>query len=336
VNAAYPLLDIVLLVSVLVIVASNEWALGARWGLLLLGFACFVGADAVYLYQTAAGTYVNGTVLDAVWTLGLAAPALASAAPAGRLPSAAAMNRLNLWVPVAGFAVAVVVLAVEALELGRSSVVAVAILCATVGVARHARAYGGALAEKAAQQAARTDVLTGLLNRRGHEEALAHLAGTGDRFSLLLVDLDGFKAVNDTHGHHVGDDALRTVADRLRALGDRYDAVARLGGDEFALLVSGDATAGARLAQDVHRSLGGGWHVGGHDVALSASVGVATYPDDADDPARLGRRADRAMYAAKHRRLGWVHHADRLRADRPATVPSPRVAEPRTVSSADV
>jgi diguanylate cyclase (GGDEF)-like protein len=188
-------------------------------------------------------------------------------------------------------------------------VVALAITCAVVGVLRHLRAYGGALAEQAAQLAARTDPLTGVLNRRGHDEALDAAMAAAGPFFLVVVDLDGFKAINDTHGHDVGDRTLIDVAHRLRASLRPDDTIARLGGDEFAVLCAGDARAGERVAAKVCDALRGPYAVGHLLVPTSGSVGVAAYPQDADNPASLTRRADRAMYTAKRARQGWARWA---------------------------
>jgi diguanylate cyclase (GGDEF)-like protein len=164
-----------------------------------------------------------------------------------------------------------------------------------------------------AQQAANEDPLTGVGNRRVLDEALlamrtdpppVALAGPPTPCSLLVVDLDDFKVINDTYGHVVGDEVLRAVAMALRGVARADDLVVRLGGDEFVILAVGvDDEAGARLAQrvtDAVSSLVVG--TAGGVIPLSASVGVASTADlagPAGDPVDLIRRADQSMYAVK-------------------------------------
>ncbi|GAA0514359.1 hypothetical protein Ade02nite_89970 [Paractinoplanes deccanensis] len=139
------------------------------------------------------------------------------------------------------------------------------------------------------------DALTGLANRSLLEQRLAERQ-SGDRVSVLLVDLDGFKPINDSYGHHAGDQVLVAVAERLAAWTPGNGLAVRLGGDEFAVLLPGPATAGGLVA-----ALQAPIMLPGHaDVTVGASVGVATGP--ASDAPRLLRQADAAMYRDKARR----------------------------------
>ena len=158
------------------------------------------------------------------------------------------------------------------------------------------------------EQLAFTDPLTGLPNRRRLEEQVegllleAHLAGTA--VALLFVDLNGFKAVNDGLGHAAGDDLLVAIAQRLRSRLRRADLLARLGGDEFLAALGGldPATAGAeaaRVAAELAAAVREPVDLSGQQVAVAASVGVATSPADGDDFASLLHAADERMYAAK-------------------------------------
>ena len=148
------------------------------------------------------------------------------------------------------------------------------------------------------------DDLTGLPTRSALFERLAQIlrdpAG-GRRAALLFIDLDGFKLVNDTLGHHVGDQLLRAVAQRLTARIRASDLAVRLGGDEFAILldsIQAPADAG-RVAADICSSLCEVVSIGENALSLSASVGIAIAPDDATDMELLLRLADAAMYRAK-------------------------------------
>jgi len=159
------------------------------------------------------------------------------------------------------------------------------------------------------QHQALHDALTGLPNRLlFHDRARQALLGAlhaGESLALLLLDLDGFKEVNDTFGHHVGDLLLQRVAERLQGGLREGDTVARLGGDEFAVLLPGDDRDGAGVtAAKIVEMLAAPIVVGGHTVRTRASIGIALYPDQGADADVLLRQADVAMYAAKRAKSG--------------------------------
>jgi diguanylate cyclase len=148
------------------------------------------------------------------------------------------------------------------------------------------------------------DDLTGLPNRRSLYQRLAaemKTSGLADEFSLLLVDLDRFKEVNDVLGHQSGDDLLRQVTARFAREVRAEDLLARLGGDEFAVLVSGrgGAHAGLEIARRLSDALCQEFILSGVPVHVEASIGIARYPVDGADATALLRCADSAMYAAK-------------------------------------
>jgi diguanylate cyclase (GGDEF)-like protein len=158
----------------------------------------------------------------------------------------------------------------------------------------------------ALQETAARDSLTGMLNRRRFmelvDEAIDAAALTRSRFGVLFIDLDGFKSVNDTLGHAAGDELLRQVASRLLGTVRVDDAVARLGGDEFTILVTNgfDMVAIEGLAGQIVTALGEPYFVHGETVQVSASVGLAQYPEHGLGVEELLAASDRAMYAAKH------------------------------------
>jgi diguanylate cyclase (GGDEF)-like protein len=146
---------------------------------------------------------------------------------------------------------------------------------------------------------AETDALTGLRNKGAFDRALAHAVDSGESFSLLMVDLDDFKAVNDARGHQAGDDVLRRISQALRAAVRETDGVYRYGGDEFALLLSGtDARGAAAVADKVSQAVRLA-STTGVKARTSCSIGIASCPDDGADGSRLVLAADRACYAAK-------------------------------------
>ncbi|MBO1081572.1 EAL domain-containing protein [Roseomonas haemaphysalidis] len=155
-----------------------------------------------------------------------------------------------------------------------------------------------------AELAAR-DPLTGLTNRRGLQAELSRQLGPGMAgavpLSVISLDLDRFKEVNDTLGHAVGDALLVKVAERLRNATRGTDLVARLGGDEFVVLQSrpGQPGAAEALATRLVDLLGRTYVVLGHAVNIGASIGIARAPDDAAEPDILLQRADMALYRAK-------------------------------------
>ena len=154
------------------------------------------------------------------------------------------------------------------------------------------------------QQLAFRDALTGLPNRLLFNDrvavAVARCVRDGSALAMLFLDLDGFKQVNDTFGHRLGDLVLCEMARRLASQARIADSVARIGGDEFVLLLDGnpDAAAAAQIAQRIIDALTLPVTVEGHEVRLSCSVGIAMYPSDGP-PQQLMAHADAAMYAAK-------------------------------------
>src|SRR4051794_7766000 len=169
------------------------------------------------------------------------------------------------------------------------------------------------------------DSLTGLPNRkyllRHADEALAAARYQRSGLALCLLDLDRFKEVNDTLGHHVGDRLLQLVATRLRAAVRPTDVVARLGGDEFAVMFSDvDPVETERLTRRLLAAFDEVFAADGMFFDLDVSIGVALHPQHADDFEALLRRADVAMYLAKHGRSGFRvydaaldrHSTDRL------------------------
>ncbi|WP_025597460.1 putative bifunctional diguanylate cyclase/phosphodiesterase [Burkholderia sp. WSM2230] len=149
------------------------------------------------------------------------------------------------------------------------------------------------------------DALTNLPNRQQLalriEQAVAESARRESPFAVLFIDLDGFKSINDSLGHSVGDDLLQVCAERLRQDLRHTDMVARLGGDEFVIVVENttDASAAVTVANGVLRRLGEEIVVNGLPLRVSASIGIASYPRDGGNADELLHSADAAMYAAK-------------------------------------
>ena len=164
-------------------------------------------------------------------------------------------------------------------------------------------------AEKEIDFLARHDVLTGLANRALFQERLEQasaLAERGRGFAVLCLDLDRFKAVNDTLGHPIGDALLRAVSDRLREAVRDSDTIARLGGDEFAIIQLDvtDVSETRVVARRIVQSICDPFTLEGHEVSVGASIGIAMAPGDGLNPIQLMKCADLALYRSKQEGRG--------------------------------
>jgi diguanylate cyclase (GGDEF)-like protein len=166
--------------------------------------------------------------------------------------------------------------------------------------------------ERRARHHATHDGLTLLPNRELFRSRLLHAVSsagaTGQPLAVLYLDLDGFKQVNDLHGHAAGDQMLRVVAARLNQAVRVEDVVSRLGGDEFACMLGGfgnDADLGL-LAAKLYDDVSGVCKIGEADVMVTPSIGIALWPMDGDTAERLMSAADAAMYRAKRSKLGYA------------------------------
>ena len=162
----------------------------------------------------------------------------------------------------------------------------------------------GIMLEKARHEA-HHDALTGLANRTRFdivvEDQLKMCKRSNREMAVLFIDLDGFKSINDVHGHASGDEVLRAVSQRIRNTLRESDTAARLGGDEFAVCLPETGMAGAQLsAEKLLAALSTAFEVSGAVERVSASIGVAVYPTSARDRDTLLKHADRAMYQAKY------------------------------------
>jgi diguanylate cyclase (GGDEF)-like protein/PAS domain S-box-containing protein len=161
------------------------------------------------------------------------------------------------------------------------------------------------VAEERIQFLAYYDALTGLPNRTLLQDRLAKaLAGASrrnDKVALLFLDLDGFKIINDSLGHSVGDLLLKQIADRLKRFSRDQDTVARLGGDEFLIVLSDvkDIPDAAVAAERLMDAMAGGFVVQGHPLSVSCSLGISIFPEHGVDGETLIKHADAAMYSAK-------------------------------------
>jgi diguanylate cyclase (GGDEF)-like protein len=165
------------------------------------------------------------------------------------------------------------------------------------------------------QELALRDPLTNLPNRRllmdRLEKAIQRAAREEQSVALFFLDLDGFKQVNDVHGHPVGDQLLKTVAQRLQNMTREHDTVARLGGDEFVMLISGiaDASDAVRPATDALTILSQPYKINDIEVQVTASIGIAFYPAHGHDAESLIAHADHSLLDAKRSGKNRFHLA---------------------------
>ncbi|WP_372729285.1 putative bifunctional diguanylate cyclase/phosphodiesterase [Nocardioides sp.] len=308
---AYPVFDLVLVGCVAGIAGLVRLSGDDRWALLMAGLLIFAAADMLDALQLAD----DGHLPDVGWVIGLCLIAIwvAAAEPDSR-PSRGGVE------PRSGSAALVVSLAAGLvglflLVLGtrvQVSIVAVALAGATVAAAvvRSHRAFRllRHLVDLRRHEAT-TDELTGLANRRVlYAEAAVRLSDRAAPCALILLDLDRFKEVNDSLGHHVGDELLARVGARLAEDVRDGDLLARLGGDEFAALVEvSDREQAVATAVKLRELLTAPFLLDGLSLQSGASIGIAVFPDDGRDLSTLLRKADIAMYKAKLTGMG--HYA---------------------------
>ena len=316
-SLAYPLADVVLLALLVAVGAILGVRRDRALTLLGAGIAANLVGDIVFLDLATQGTYVEGGPLDLTWLVGVSLIAVAAhisaADPAGAPAPSGSTARVGWRVLAVPLSCNLASLGVLGAGYGPdfSPVAAwLAIGCILAALGRTAVTFREVRAVNEIKEQARTDDLTGLPNRRAFLEAAEEvLAAASARrpAALLLLDLDGFKEVNDGLGHHAGDDLLRQIGPRLRSALPTGDVLARLGGDEFAVLVPG---AGLDEAQDRAQRLRElvlqPFTVESIRLHVGVSIGVSTAPVPAGSVEELLRCADVAMYAAKAGREG-VH-----------------------------
>ena len=316
---ACPLGDLGLLVLLAVGVATRGRAPCPSLRRVVAGLLVLLASDAVYVHHAAAGTYRFGSVVSAGWLVGMGL--LAAAAWQAPARDEAPERRTVLLAPVLAAGLALAVLIPDGVNAMATTLAAAAVALAGLRLLLSVREVASLAVTR---QEARTDELTGLPNRRAFTEAIAAAIeeAAGRPFAVLLIDLDGFRELNDTLGHHMGDGLLRQVGERLSAVRRPGDLLACLGGDEYGLLTALETTpAEARaIARDARGALEDPFVLAGVPVHADGSAGIALHPDHGADAAELLRHVDIAMYRAKRGRLGLatfspehdVHSRDRL------------------------
>jgi diguanylate cyclase (GGDEF)-like protein len=306
VGLAYPVGDLLLLALAAGMLPVLGWRAELRWGLLVAGFMSYAIADTIYLFQSSAGEYVEGTWIDACWPVA----SLFVAVAAWLAPSSASPRPkpgLTSYVPAilcAGIAMVVAVLA-------NQSRVAVALAALTlIAVAwRFAVTFRDVSATAEAHRRAMTDELTGLPNRRSLATTLTAVSvgvsstpfRSRSSRALLLLDIDQLREINYFAGRHVGDQLVNQVAARLSRSVRAEDVVARTGGDEFAVLFADviDVTTARARAGALLEALRAPFQLDPITVQVDASISIALCPDHCEHPNDLLNCVETTMPHAK-------------------------------------
>jgi diguanylate cyclase (GGDEF)-like protein/PAS domain S-box-containing protein len=312
-SVAYPVGDMVLLVGLASVLMRGSVA-SARWALRLLvaGVALFVLGDLVYGYVTLHSSYQSGDPIDTTWIVALALMAIAGTTQRASddAESIATTREGVSWLPPAavafGFGILLFSLRGEAVFPGLVMVV-IAILLAGLVLARQVLVQRDLVhAQEQLRHQALHDALTGLPNRtlvlERAQRLLASARRSGGSVPALFLDIDGFKSVNDTLGHAVGDKLLQTVAARLQNVVREGDTVGRLGGDEFVILLDPAALTASPevVAERVLDAVREPIELDGarrEPLSMTASIGIAIGPHAS--PSELLLAADVALYRAK-------------------------------------
>ena len=291
----YPVGDMtLLLISAIALITKG---LPSQLALFTFGILIFAANDTYYLWLAVNNRYSFGALADTGWLVAIAAIAISTHLP---ITGKQAITPIHPSLVATSIFISPILLAISAL---RPNIFPVYILIPSIanlllGFIRMSTTLREARALTDERTLARTDELTGLANRR---KLLAEL----DNFSqvegaLLLLDLDGFKPVNDQFGHEVGDLILRQVAQRFSRTVPEGTILARLGGDEFGILLRGNYEETLEIAHALRASLSYPFSIQGQKISVGVSVGIA-HNDGAGD---LMRKADSAMYRAKQLDVG--------------------------------
>jgi len=300
-EAAEPMIGLLLLSLVVAAIGIMWSAAGPMWWWLLAGAASLWLSDMMWLTQLADSAYVNGALLDLGWPAGMLALGYAAWWPATRSRS---LPRLGWAVPLS-VTLAAFTIVLHATQTPTPQItVAFAAAAVLLGGVRSIQAFRAVSRRTEAQRQAVTDDLTGLPNRRG---LMMALEGTpAFQRALLLVDVDRFKQVNDTLGHHAGDEVLQQVSARLSGAVPDDAMIARIGGDEFAVLLGpGCGWEGAvRSAEALHFAMGSPVTARDIEIQVDISIGISFTPQNGTSLTELLSAADRAMRRAKSERVG--------------------------------
>jgi len=294
-NMAYPIGDVLLLALLVFVFSVTRWRPGRAWALIAAGLVLNTVGDAVFLYGTAVGTYMEGTYIDLAWPFSLVLMALAAWQQPGPATRVQLQDRSLIGTPIVcgliatGVLVAATLWPVHVLALVLAATTIVLVLARTVLTLRE----NTRLLEDSRREAL-TDSLTGIANRR---KLLLDLPGELERANdgeprlLALFDLNGFKAYNDTFGHPAGDALLARLAAKIVEAAAPAGSAYRMGGDEFCVVLPASEPALQRVANALNES--------GEGFTVTSAYGAALLPEDAATVSTALSVADQRLYAHK-------------------------------------
>ena len=310
----YPVADMAVGVFAFAVLSIRGWRLSRRWVLLISAFVLWLLGDSMWALQISDHALTGNSAATLCYLTGCALVAVAAWQPEAREQGAGGRQPTFVAPAILALIPPGILLydRFERISLTAFVLTWIALLSAML---RTAVAMRDTLLLRDVHRAAMTDELTALPNRRMFltrlREQVDALRRDGGTLTTLMLDLDNFKQLNDTLGHDAGDELLRLTGPRLAHAAGCRALVARLGGDEFALLLEPNCSReeAAETAQTLLDSFNEPLHVHGLALRLTASVGIATFPDDADTPETLLKSADVAMYEAKRSRHGWEYYS---------------------------
>lgn len=291
----YPVADLIL-ISVVATSVSLQ-GISRRGALLCCGTLLFSLTDFFYLLQHIQGSYTAGSLLDAGWLLAIVLIAESFYHPGIDGKATDGINPILISISVSLSATLLALIAIRP-EYFPRIILFPAVTTLLLAFARMAIALNQARSIGQERLLARTDELTGLPNRRRLISEIENFVQK--QGALMLLDLDGFKPINDQHGHETGDKVLQQVALRFERALPNGALLARLGGDEFGVLYEGGHDSAVEVALALRATLSYPFHINNHEIKLGVSIGVAKNNGEKD----LLVRADNAMYKAKREGLG--------------------------------
>jgi diguanylate cyclase (GGDEF)-like protein len=297
---AYPLADLFLMAIILSLFSIRSFSSGTL--ILIIGVTTFVLTDFLYLSIDASSTYSIGGIVDDGWLLGILLISesfwhIEVNQEPGQSTAIESRNPIFITLSVFLSATLLALFALQPNYLPRY-VALPALITLALAFSRLASAINQSRHIGTERLLARTDELTGLPNRRRLISEIEEFVNKEG--SLLLLDLDGFKPINDMYGHEIGDKVLKQVARRFDRALPHGAFLARLGGDEFGVLIEGLHESAIEIALALRATLSYPIHIDSKEIQLGVSIGVAKNTGDPD----LLVRADTAMYKAKREGLG--------------------------------
>ena len=312
---AYPLCDLLLAALVVGVLALRGWRLDRMWAMLGAGFLALAAADCLYALQVAHGASAPSALTNLTYDIGVMLLALAAWQPGAAIETDTVPSTAVLAIPAAFTVSALGLLIYDHFSRLDPIALTLAMLTMLMAFARVALTFRDVRALAETRRQAMTDDLTSMPNRRHflrrvHDGIIASRA-TGESLALLIVDLDHFKELNDTLGHDAGDQLLRQVGERLHEVLRASDTAARLGGDEFGVLLSdsSDGASAELVAEKILKAIAQPFPIKSVGLRVTASIGIALFPEHAENDEQLMQHADVAMYEAKAAQSGYACYA---------------------------